>query len=223
MWNVRSNNSKNERQIDDSLKALNLNWTNIWSLKFEVKRWKVRAIETKCKPSSDSNVRKQWRFENHTTNLLEVPCYFQNPYLDRILMCHQYVAIMWDHNQVVINLQIQSHKSMMFPSNTYMTKPFPSKHIQSHSHKKGKRSNVVWPSCGQWLVICNPKWNNHIQLYRNERPTSIYIEMKDLPLSMYMGFGRYPCVCFTMGLVWGGLGVFLLLPPTMIYIYIYIY
>lgn len=157
-------------------------------------------------------------------------------------MCHQYVAIMWDHNDVVINLQIQSHKSMMFPSNTYMTKPFPSKHIQGHPHKKGKGPNVVWPSSGQWLVICNPKWNNHIQVYWNERPAFNYIEMKDLPLSMHMGFGQYPCVCFTMGLargqglnclqckvwwepdfwkprVWGGLGVFLLLPPTMIYIY----
>jgi len=162
-------------------------------------------------------------------------------------MCHQYVARMWDHNDVVINLHIKSHKSMMFLSNTYMTKPFRSKHIQGHSHKKGKRPNVVWPSCGQWLVICNPEWKNHIQLYINERPTSNYIEMKDLPLYMHMCFGHYPCVCFSMGLVWGkglnclqckvwwwwwepdfwkprvwgGLGVFLLLPPTTRYIYIY--
>jgi hypothetical protein len=145
-------------------------------MKFEVKRWKVRAIETKCKPLNDSIVRKQqrqkaWKPYNKPSwsSLL-----LAKSMLDRILMCHQYVAIMWDHNDVVINLQIQSHKSMMFLSNTYMTKPFWSKHIQGHSRKKGKRPNVVSPSCGQLLVICNPKWNNHIQLYRNERPASIY-------------------------------------------------
>ncbi len=61
MWEATI--AKNERQIDDSLKALNLNWTSIWGLKFEVKRWKVKGESnwTKCKPSNDSNVRKQQR------------------------------------------------------------------------------------------------------------------------------------------------------------------